>query len=120
MRKFILLITALMLVATVSATGNGQQPEASAIEAAKDSVATTDSVAQQSLGRKIADGAVDAIDSIGVAAERVANHPVSQRIADGAVETFDSISAAGKRFGKKAKVWGDSLSVRTRRAWNGK
>lgn len=118
MRKFIFLITTLMLVASGLATGQSRpQPDCDApVEYATADSVKSDSSAVRRLGRKIADGAAEAVDSIGAAAERVGNHPVSRRIADGAEETFDSISAAGQRFGKKAKVWSDSIAARTRRA----
>lgn len=123
MRKFILSVAAICMAVNLMANGPEVNQDQKTVQqdVATDSTRTragvmVDSLAlkSQRLGRKIADGTVETVDSIGVALK---TDNLSRKIADGTVEAIDSISAASKRFGKKAAVWGDSISERSRRAW---
>ena len=51
-------------------------------------------------------------DSIRAKAPRL-----GKRIADGTVVLVDSVGAKGERMGKKAMVVGDTMAVRTKKAW---
>lgn len=102
MRKFILLLAAVMMAVSLSATG------AAPVQADNNNTQDTTVVAKDAARTRA--GVV--ADSIALKGQRV-----GRKVADGAVVVFDSVSSKGERFGKKAKVWGDSLSKRSRRAW---
>lgn len=102
MRKIMMSALALMILASAASALASGDPE---VHKSMLQQTSADTAATQN--KPVID-----LDSVSVKGARL-----GRKVADGTLETIDSIGAAGKRLGKKSKVWGDSISARSKRAW---
>lgn len=116
MKKFIFAI-AIVLASAVSMqaqTQDNNTPGKERVEVMKDSLRAKG----DRWGKRIADGAAVAADSISAKGTRLGRRGavVGRKVVDGAVEAADSIGQATIRFSDRAKVKMDTVSTRTRKA----